>query len=83
MGTPVDRRRMDGSDSAFLAFPKKGEGATASSANQPGKPEGVVLPWLMTMPLPSEAMNIGTRPNENGSNCRLFNFRSMLSRGVV
>src|SRR6476646_3454397 len=29
-----------------------------------GRPQGKVLPWLMTMPSPDEAMNIGTRPDE-------------------
>ena len=29
------------------------------SVNQPGRPEGMVLPWLMTMPSPSEDINIG------------------------
>jgi hypothetical protein len=61
MITPSDRRPMNGSGSATRNI---GEGAAASSANQARKPEGVVLPWLMTMPLPSEAMSIGPRPNE-------------------
>jgi hypothetical protein len=33
-------------------------------ANQARKPEGVVLPWLLTMPLPSDGISVGTRPNE-------------------
>jgi hypothetical protein len=61
MGTPVDRRYMTGSDSTFPAFPKKGEGA---ASDPPGNPEGTVLPWLMTMPEPSEAMKIGSRSIE-------------------
>ena len=35
-----------------------------TSAYQQGKPQGMVLPWLMTMPSPNEALNIGTRPDE-------------------
>ena len=47
---------MNGSDSTFPAFPKKGEGATS---DPPGNPEGTVLPWLMAMPEPSGAMMRG------------------------
>jgi len=52
---------MNGSDSTFPAFPKKGEGATS---DPPGNPEGTVLPWLMAMPEPSGAMKIGSRSIE-------------------
>jgi hypothetical protein len=41
-----------------------GQGPRASSANQPSKPEGMVLPWLMTMPSPSEDIKISGRPEE-------------------
>jgi hypothetical protein len=61
MGTPLDRPRMNGSDSAFQACPKKDEGAAAFSSDRPAKAEGMVLPWLMAMPEPSEAMKIGSR----------------------
>ena len=48
MGAPLDNQRR----------------TSAFSANQQVKPQGMVLPWLMTMPSPNEAMNIGTRPDE-------------------
>ena len=48
MGAPLDNERR----------------TSAFSANQQVKPQGMVLPWLMTMPSPNEAMNIGTRPDE-------------------
>lgn len=60
MGTPLDRPRMNGPHPSFPAFPKKGEGHTAFPSDQPAKGEGMVLPWLMTMPEPSEAMKIGS-----------------------
>ena len=40
-------------------FESKRERTRASSANQPGMPEGMVLPWLMTMPSPREDIKIG------------------------
>ena len=43
----------------FPVFESKGERTRASSANQPGTPEGMVLPWLMTMPSPREDIKIG------------------------
>jgi hypothetical protein len=61
MGTPSDRPRMNEPDSAFPACPKKVEGAAAFSSDRPAKAEGTVLPWLMAMPEPSEAMKIGSR----------------------
>jgi hypothetical protein len=64
MGTPFDRPSMNGPDSAFPACPKKGEGAAAFSSDRPAKAEGMVLPWLMAMPEPSEAMKIGSRSIE-------------------
>ena len=48
MGAPLDNERR----------------TSAFSANQQVKPQGMVLPWLMTMPSPNEAMNIGTRPDK-------------------
>src|SRR6476659_7532924 len=48
MGAPLDNQRR----------------TSAFSANQQVKPQGMVLPWLMTMPSPNEAMNIGRRPDE-------------------
>lgn len=51
---------MNGPHPSFPAFPKKGEGHTAFPSDQPAKGEGMVLPWLMTMPEPSEAMKIGS-----------------------
>ena len=48
MGAPLDNERR----------------TSAFSANQQGKPQGMVLPWLMTMPSPNEAMDIGTRPDQ-------------------
>ena len=62
MGAPLPNERMDASDPALPV--RKGEPTRAPSANQPGKPEGMVLPWLMTMPSPSEDINIGVRRNE-------------------
>ena len=62
MGAPLPNERMDASDPALPV--RKGERTRAPSANQPGKPEGMVLPWLMTMPSPSEDINIGVRRNE-------------------
>jgi hypothetical protein len=58
MITPFERRPKDGSASATRKT------ATAASANHACNPEGVVLPWLRTMPLPNEGMSIGIRPNE-------------------
>jgi hypothetical protein len=58
MITPFDRPKK------ASATRKTAEDTTASLANQARKPEGVVLPWLMTMPLPSEGISVGTRPNE-------------------
>ena len=62
MGAPLPNERMDASDPALPV--RKGERTRAPSANQPGKPEGMVLPWLMTMPSPSEDINIGVRRDE-------------------
>jgi hypothetical protein len=58
--------RMEASDPALPVFESQGERTIASSANQLGGPEGMVLPWLMTMPSPSEDINIniGTRGDE-------------------
>jgi hypothetical protein len=61
MFTPFERRPNKRSASATG---KTAEG-TAAPANDASKPEGVVLPWLRTMPLPNEGMNIGIRPNKN------------------
>ena len=60
MITPFDRPKKRSTSAARNIA----ENTTASLANQARKPEGVVLPWLMTMPLPNEGMNIGIRPNE-------------------
>ena len=62
MGAPLPNERMDASDPALPV--RKGERTRAPSANQPGKPEGMVLPWLITMPSPSEDINIGVRRDE-------------------
>ena len=59
MGAPLPNERMDASDPALPV--RKGERTRAPSANQPGKPDGMVLPWLMTVPSPSEDINIGVR----------------------
>ena len=48
-----------------MGVPLNNERRTSEfSANQQVKPQGKVLPWLMTMPSPNEAMNIGRRPDE-------------------
>ena len=48
-----------------MGVPLNNERRTSEfSANQQVKPQGKVLPWLMTMPSPNEAMNIGTRPDK-------------------
>ena len=62
MDAPLPSERMDASD--LPVFESKGERIT--SVNQPGRPEGMVLPWLMTMPSPSEDINIniGARGDE-------------------
>ncbi len=60
MITPFDRPKKRSTSAARNIA----EDTTASLANQARKPEGVVLPWLMTMPLPSEGISVGTRPNE-------------------
>ena len=62
MGAPLPNERMDASDPALPV--RKGERTRAPSANQPGKPEGMALPWLMTMPSPSEDINIGVRRDD-------------------
>ena len=62
MGAPLPNERMDASDPALPV--RKGERTRAPSANQPSKSEGMVLPWLMTMPSPSEDINIGVRRDE-------------------
>jgi hypothetical protein len=59
MGVRLPNERMDASDPALPVFETKGERTIASSANQPGGPEGMVLPWLMTMPSPREDIKIG------------------------
>ena len=67
MGARLPNERMDASDPTLPVFESKGERTIASSANQPGRPEGMVLPWLMTMPSPSEDIkhgNIGARGDE-------------------
>ena len=62
MDAPLPSERMDASD--LPVFESKG--ARITSVNQPGRPEGMVLPWLMTMPSPSEDINIniGARGDE-------------------
>ena len=70
MDAPLPSERMDASPSERMGasdlpvFESKGERIT--SVNQPGRPEGMVLPWLMTMPSPSEDINIniGARGDE-------------------
>ena len=70
MDAPLPSERMDASPSERMGasdlpvFESKGERIT--SVNQPGRPEGMVLPWLMTMPCPSEDINIniGARGDE-------------------
>jgi hypothetical protein len=48
-----------------MGVPVKNERRTSDfSANQQVKPQGKMLPWLMTMPSPNEAMNIGRGPDE-------------------
>jgi hypothetical protein len=67
MGAPLPNERMDASDSALPMFESKGGRSRASSAKQPDTPEGMVLPWLMTMPSPDEDIKIGnirTRPDD-------------------
>ena len=59
MGVRLPNERMDASDPALPVFETKGERTIASSANQPGGTGGMVLPWLMTMPSPSEDIKIG------------------------
>ena len=53
-------------------FESKGERIT--SVNQPGRPEGMVLPWLMTMPSPSEDINIniGARGDEKPETAQCY-----------
>jgi hypothetical protein len=64
MGAPSANERTDASEPALPVFERKGERTTASSANQPGRPEGILLPWLLTMPSPSEDINVGARRDE-------------------
>ena len=45
-----------------MAVPLNNERRTSEFSA--GSPRGMVLPWLMTMPSPNEAMNIGRRPDE-------------------
>ena len=47
-----------------MGVPLNNERRTSEfSANQQVKPQGKVLPWLLTMPSPTEAMNIDRRPD--------------------
>jgi hypothetical protein len=59
MGAALPNVRRDSSDPVLPVFESEGERTRASSANQPGAPDGMVLPWLMTMPSPREDIKIG------------------------
>ena len=73
MGARLPNERMDASDPALPVFESKGERTIASSANQPGRPKGMVLPWLMTMPSPREDINLATSARAGTKNWKLRN----------
>jgi hypothetical protein len=65
MGAPVANERINASEPDLPE--RKGDRTRASWVNQPGEPDGMVLPWLMTMPSPREDIkigNIGARGDE-------------------
>jgi len=72
MDAPLPSERMGASD--LPVFEGKGERTIASSANQPGGTGGMVLPWLMTMPSPSEDINIniGARGDEKPETAQCY-----------